>query len=378
MVNRLDLQYPPFTPVLHQRTLFPVDLFETIKKGDILLHHPFQSFVTVVDFLHQAAHDPDVLVIKQTLYRTSHDSSIADSLIHAALAGKEVTVVIELRARFDEEDNIELANELQAAGVHVSYGVVGHKTHAKMILVIRREGRQLKRYVHLGTGNYHADTAKLYTDYGLLTSHTAITDDVQKIFQQLTAMGKPGKLKKILLAPFTLHKTLLEKINREILFANQGKPARIIAKMNALVEPTIIEALYSASQAGVRVELIVRGICSLRPGIKGVSENIQVRSVVGRFLEHTRIYYFHNDNDFELYCSSADWMDRNFFRRIEICFPIEDNRIRKKLLEEGLLNYLADNTQSWLLQSDGSYKQSTPGNNNARSAQTHLLKHFND
>ena len=378
MVSRLDLQYPPFTPVLHQRTLFPVDLFETIKKGDILLHHPFQSFVTVVDFLHQAAHDPDVLVIKQTLYRTSHDSSIADSLIHAALAGKEVTVVIELRARFDEEDNIELANELQAAGVHVSYGVVGHKTHAKMILVIRREGRQLKRYVHLGTGNYNADTAKLYTDYGLLTSHTAITDDVQKIFQQLTAMGKPGKLKKILLAPFTLHKTLLEKINREIIFANQGKPARIIAKMNALVEPTIIEALYSASQAGVRVELIVRGICSLRPGIKGVSENIQVRSVVGRFLEHTRIYYFHNDNDFELYCSSADWMDRNFFRRIEICFPIEDNRIRKKLLEEGLLNYLADNTQSWLLQSDGSYKQNTPGNNIARSAQTHLLKHFND
>jgi polyphosphate kinase len=376
MVARPDLQFPAFTPVLHNRINRSSDIFEAIKKGDILLHHPFQSFTTVVDFLEQAADDPNVLVIKQTLYRTGNDSSVTDALVKAALNGKEVTVVVELRARFDEEENIEVANELQAAGAHVSYGVVGHKTHAKMILVVRREGKQLKRYVHLGTGNYHADTAKLYTDYGLLTSDTALTDDVQKVFQQLTAMGKPGKMKKILLAPFTLHKGMLDMINREIAFANAGKPARIIAKMNALVEPSIIEALYRASQAGVKIDLIVRGICSLRPGIKGVSENIHVRSIIGRFLEHSRVYYFHNNGDFQLYCSSADWMDRNFFRRVETCFPIEDKRMMRKVLEEGLLNYLSDNTQSWILQSDGSYKQNTPGNNKVRSAQAILIEEY--
>jgi len=284
--------------------------------------------------------------------------------------------VIELRARFDEEENIELANELQAAGAHVSYGVVGHKTHAKMLLVVRREGRQLKRYVHLGTGNYHAGTARQYTDCGLLTSDTALTDDVQKVFQQLTAMGKPGKMKKILQAPFTLHKSILDLITRETANARAGKPARIIAKMNALVEPTVIEALYRASQSGVRIDLIVRGICCLRPGIKGVSDNIHVRSIVGRFLEHSRIFYFHNGGDYQLYCSSADWMDRNFFRRVETCFPIEEKRMKKKLLKEGLLNYLSDNTQSWVLQSDGVYKQQLPGNSKARSAQALLLEHY--
>ncbi len=376
MVTRPDLLFPPFVPILHNRVNRSSDIFEVIKKGDILLHHPFQSFSTVVDFLEQAANDPDVLVIKQTLYRTGNDSSIIEALVKAALAGKEVTVVVELRARFDEEENIEVANELQAAGAHVSYGVVGHKTHAKMILVVRREGKQLKRYVHLGTGNYHAGTAKLYTDYGLLTSDTALTDDVQKVFQQLTAMGKPGKMKKILLAPFTLHKGMLDMINREISFANAGKPARIIAKMNALVEPSIIEALYRASQAGVKIELIVRGICSLRPGIKGVSDNIHVRSIIGRFLEHSRVYYFQNNGDFQLYCSSADWMDRNFFRRVETCFPIEDKRMKRKVLEEGLLNYLTDNTQSWILHSDGTYKQNMPGNNKTRTAQAILLEEY--
>jgi polyphosphate kinase len=375
-VKRPDLKYPPFTPALHMRALRTQDIFETIRKGDILLHHPFQSFSTVVDFLRQAAADPDVLVIKQTLYRTGDDSSVVDALVDAAHAGKEVTVVIELRARFDEEENIELANELQEAGAHVSYGVVGHKTHGKMILVVRREGRLLKRYVHLGTGNYHAGTARQYTDYGLMTSDTALTEDVQKLFQQLTAMGKPGKLKKILQAPFTLHKAMLDMINREISMARKGRPARIIAKMNSLVEPSIIEALYRASQAGVRVDLIVRGICCLRPGIKGVSDNIHVRSVIGRFLEHSRIYYFHNDGNYELYCSSADWMDRNFFRRIEVCFPIEEKRMKKKILKEGLLNYLSDNTQSWILHSDGSYKQSTPGSSKPRSAQTMLLEQY--
>jgi len=373
MVKRPDLKYPPFTPSIQNRLLKSSSIFEAIKKGDILLHHPYQSFNTVVDFVRQAARDPNVLAIKQTLYRTEDDSSIVDALISAANAGKEVTVVIELRARFDEEENIELANELQAAGAHVSYGVVGHKTHSKMSLVIRREGRQLKRYVHLGTGNYHAGTARQYTDYGLLTSDLAVTDDVQKVFQQLTALGKPGKRKKILQAPFTFHKGMLDLIQREVDFAAAGQQARIIAKMNSLVEPTIIEALYKASQAGVKIDLIVRGICCLRPGIEGVSENIQVRSVVGRFLEHSRIFYFHNNGEYEIYLSSGDWMDRNFFRRVETCFPIEEKRMKKKVLKEGLQLYLSDNTQAWILQSDCSYKLCTPGSANPRNAQNALL-----
>jgi polyphosphate kinase len=378
LIRRPDLRFPPFTPALPKRLGRAEDMFEAIRKGDILLHHPFQSFSPIIDLLRQAALDPDVLVIKQTLYRTGDDSSVVDALVKAAQAGKEVTVVIELRARFDEEENIELANELQAAGAHVSYGVVGHKTHAKMMLIVRREGRMLKRYVHLSTGNYHAGTARQYTDFGLMTSDTGLTDDVQKVFQQLTAMGKPAKMKKILQAPFTLHKTMLDLINREAANAREGKAARIIAKMNALVEPTIIEALYRASQAGVRIDLIVRGICCLRPGIKGVSENIHVRSIVGRFLEHSRVYYFHNRGDYELYCASADWMDRNFFRRVETCFPIEEKRMKKKLLKEGLMNYLWDNTQSWLLQSDGSYKQQVPGSSKARCAQALLLEQYTD
>jgi polyphosphate kinase len=370
------LSFPPFSPVMPNRVLRSTDLFEVIKKGDILLYHPFQSFNVVVELLNQAALDPDVLVIKQTLYRTGNDSSVVNALIKAAHEGKEVTVVIELRARFDEEENIDIATELQEAGAHVSYGVVGHKTHAKMLLIVRREGKQLKRYVHMGTGNYHAATARQYTDYSLISSDTALTEDVQKVFQQLTAMGKPGKLKKVLQAPFTLHKAMLEMINREISFANKGKAARIIIKVNALVEPSVIEALYRASQAGVRVDLIVRGICCLRPGIKGVSENIHVRSIIGRFLEHSRIYYFHNNGDYDLYCASADWMDRNFFRRVETCFPIEEARAKEKVLKEGLLNYLTDNTQSWILQNDGSYKRSTPGNNKPRSAQAWLLEQY--
>ncbi len=376
LINRPSLRFKPFTQALPKRIDRSQDILEAIRKGDILLHHPFQSFSTVVDFLRQAAADPDVLVIKQTLYRTGDDSSVVDALIAAAHAGKEVTVVIELRARFDEEENIELANVLQEAGAHVSYGVVGHKTHAKMLLIVRREGRLLKRYVHLGTGNYHAGTARQYTDFGLLTCDTALTEDVQKVFQQLTAMGKPGKLKKILQAPFTLHKAILDLINRETDNAHKGKPARIIAKMNALVEPSIVEALYRASQAGVRVDLVVRGICCLRPGIKGVSDNIHVRSIIGRFLEHSRICYFHNEGDYQLYCSSADWMDRNFFRRVETCFPIEEKRMKKKLLKEGLMNYLWDNTQSWLLQSDGSYKLLTSGSSKPRCAQALLLEQY--
>jgi polyphosphate kinase len=378
MVKRPELQFPPFIPAIQNRLLRSDNIFETIKKGDVMLHHPYQSFTPVIDFVRQAAADPDVLAIKQTLYRTGDDSHLVEELIKAAHAGKEVTVVIELRARFDEEENIELANELQNAGVHVSYGVVGHKTHAKMILVIRREGKQLKRYVHLGTGNYHAKTARQYTDIGLLSSDTAITDDVQKVFQQLTALGKAGKLQKVLQAPFTLHKTMLELIQHEISIAKKGETARIIARMNSLVEPEIIKALYQASQAGVKIDLIVRGICCLRPGIKGVSDNIHVRSIVGRFLEHSRVFYFHNGGDYKLYAASADWMDRNFFRRIETCFPIEEKRLKKKVYKECLQYYLADNVQAWILQSDGSYKKAPRGNTKARAAQQILLKAYTE
>lgn len=372
-IDRPDLKFPGFNPGLPSRLSRSNDLFDTIRKGDVLLHHPFQSFAPVVDFLRQAAADPNVLAIKQTLYRTGEGSAVVDALVEAAKAGKEVTVVIELRARFDEQENIGLANVLQAAGAHVSYGVVGHKTHAKMIMVVRREEKRLKRYVHLSTGNYHARTARLYTDYGLLTNDQAITEDVHKIFQQLTAMGRAGKLRRLLQSPFTLYKGILEFIQREIEFARAGQPARIIAKMNSLVEEQIILALYEASQAGVRIDLIVRGACCLRPGIKGVSENIQVRSIVGRFLEHTRIFCFHNNGESQLFCSSADWMDRNFFRRVETCFPIDDKRLKQRILKEGLMTYLSDNTQAWILQSDGSYKRCMPGNAKPRSAQDEIL-----
>lgn len=374
LVHRPELKYPGFTPSQPLRITRNVNLFEAIHKGDILLHHPFQSFAPVVDFVRQAANDPDVLTIKQTLYRTGSDSAIVEALIDAARAGKEVTVVIELRARFDEAANIELANDLQEAGAHVLYGVVGHKTHAKMILVVRREGRQLRRYVHLGTGNYHARTARLYTDYGLFTCDAAIGEDVHKVFHQLTALGRPGKLKKLLQSPFTLHKTILKYIGRETRLAREGKPARIIGKMNALVEPQVIRALYEASQAGVRIDLIVRGICALRPGIKGVSENIHVRSILGRFLEHSRIFYFHNNGEEQVFCSSADWMERNFFRRIEVCFPIEDKRIKQRVIQEGLMSYLADYSQAWVLQGDGTYKRCAPGSHKPRSAQSALLE----
>ncbi len=374
LIDRPELKFPPFVPSLPNRLNRKGDLFEVIKRGDILLHHPYQSFAPVIDFVRQAAADPDVLTIRQTLYRTGLDSAIVMALIDAARAGKEVTVVIELRARFEEEANIELANDLQEAGAHVVYGVVNYKTHAKMILVVRREGKQLRRYVHLGTGNYHARTARLYTDFGLLTCDAAIGEDLHKIFQQLTALGRPGKLKRLLQSPFTLHKTMLEYIDREAQHARAGKPARIIAKMNALVEQEIIRALYRASQAGVKIDLIVRGVCGLRPGVKGVSDNIQVRSVIGRFLEHSRIYYFHNNGDADVYLSSADWMDRNFFRRIEACFPIDDKRLKQRIIDESLTANLNDNTQAWIMQADGLYKRCVPGNHKPRAAQQSVLE----
>ena len=373
-VERPDLKYPAFVPSVPRRLEQAADIFSVIRRGDVLLNHPFESFAPIVDFVRQAAEDPDVLAIKQTLYRTGSDSALADALVAAARAGKEVTVVVELRARFDEAENINVAARLQDAGAHVVYGVVGYKTHAKMILVLRREGKRLRRYVHLGTGNYHARTARLYTDYGLLTCDKAIGDDVHKLFQQLTGLGRATKLKKILQSPFTLHKAMLGLIAREAGHAKQGKQAHIIAKMNAIDNPHIMQALYEASQAGVKIDLIVRGMCCLRPGVAGVSENIQVRSIVGRFLEHSRVLYFLNDGNPDFYCSSADWMGRNFFRRVEACFPVEDSRLQARLLNEGLLPYLADNTQTWLMQSDGTYKRLKPGNQKPRSAQQFLLQ----
>jgi polyphosphate kinase len=315
-----------------------------------------------------------VLAIKQTLYRTGSQSAMVEALVAAARAGKEVTIVIELRARFDEEANINLASLLQEAGAHVVYGIVGYKTHAKMTLVVRRENDKLKHYVHLGTGNYHDRTARIYTDFGLLTCDNAIGEDVHKVFLQLTSMGRNTKHKKLIQAPFTLHKELLAKIDREAEHARAGKPARIMAKMNSLVEPQIIQALYRASQVGVKIDLIVRGVCCLRPGVQGVSDSIRVRSVIGRFLEHTRAWWFQNDAKEEVWLASADWMERNFFRRVEIGFPVLDAALRARVVKEGLEFYLSDNTQAWELQPDDTYIKVTPGENAPVSAQGSLLQ----
>jgi len=372
LVNRADLKYPPFSPGVPDRISHDTDIFSLIQQGDILLHHPYQSFAPVIDFVRQAARDPKVLAIKQTLYRTGASSPIVDHLAEAAKAGKEVTVVIELMARFDEAENISLANRLQKAGAHVVYGIVGKKTHGKMIMVVRREGDQLRRYAHFGTGNYHEKTARLYTDYGMFTSDAALTSDAHELFLALTSFTKIPVLKSILQAPFSLYKTLISLIEKEIANARKGKKARIIAKINALVEPQIIEALYRASAEGVKIQLIVRGICCLRPGLAGISENIEVRSIVGRFLEHTRVCYFHNDGKPKVFCSSADWMDRNFFRRVEICWPIKDPLIRKRIIFE-LKTYLKDNRQAWILQADGDYQAPSSFGQNASSAQQTLL-----
>ncbi|MGB1466429.1 MAG: polyphosphate kinase 1 [Alcanivorax nanhaiticus] len=359
-VNRPRLHYPPFTPKVHPTVKKSESIFDAIDQEDLLLHHPFQSFQPVISLLAEAARDPKVLAIKQTLYRTGTKSEILDHLETAARNGKEVTAIVELRARFDEESNIEGARRLQEAGAIVVYGVVGYKTHAKMLLVVRRDGEGIKRYVHLGTGNYHTKTTKLYTDYGLMTADKAVGQDVHKIFQELTGMGKAARLKQLKHSPFTLHPSLIEWIEFETAEAQAGRPARIIAKFNSLTEEKIIQALYRASQAGVEVDLIVRGICCLKPGIPGISDTIRVRSIVGRFLEHTRIYHFHHGGEDLLYCSSADWMDRNLFNRVETCFPINDPALKAQMLEEGLHYYLRDNTRAWLLQADGTYLRAQP------------------
>lgn len=377
LVERPDLKYPAFTPSVPKRLIAKEDIFAAMREGELLLHHPFESFAPVIDFLRQAASDPDVLAIKQTLYRAGPQSPVVDALVDAARAGKEVTVIIELMARFDEAANIRLATRLQEAGAHVMYGVVGYKTHAKLIMVVRRESGKLRRYCHCGTGNYHPDTARFYTDYGLFTCDVPVGEDLHELFLQLTSPTRVATMQKILQSPFTLHEALLEKTKREIAYAQQGKPARVIAKLNALIEPQIIQALYHAAMAGVKVDLIVRGICALRPGIRGISENITVRSIVGRLLEHSRVYYFHNDGNPEIYCASADWMERNFFRRIEVCFPIERKQHRDRIVED-LQTYLADNTQAWVLGADGCYSRVVANDAPAVSAQETLLRRYAD
>lgn len=376
LVDRPELKFANFTPALPAELSHGGDLFKAIRRRDILLHHPFDSFAPVVEFLRQAAYDPAVLAIKQTLYRTGPDSAIVDHLVAAASAGKEVTVVVELRARFDEEANIGLATRLQEAGAHVVYGVVGHKTHAKMMLIVRREGDRFRRYTHLGTGNYHSRTARLYTDYGLLTADAALGEDVHQVFLQLTSLGKVSSLTHLLESPFTLHQGMLDKIAREQAHAEAGNSGRIIVKINSLVEPRIIRALYRASMAGVQIDLIVRGMCSLKPGLEGVSDNIRVRSIIGRFLEHTRVFYFANAGESELYLSSADWMERNFFRRVETCFPVKDPFLQQRV-EKDLADYLADNTQAWVMDSEGAYHRLAPPEDaELVSAQSNLLSQY--
>ena len=371
LVQRPDLKFPPFQP----RMLADSEsMFERVAEGDVLLHHPYDSFAPVLELIKQAAEDPSVLAIKQTLYRTGKDSAIVEQLVQAARNGKDVTVVVELRARFDEEANLGLADRLQDAGVQVVYGVVGYKTHAKMLLVVRREGGHLRRYAHLGTGNYHSGTARVYTDFGLITADPDIGNDVDLIFRQLSGLAPAIRLKRLLQSPFTLHPGVLQRIDRETKLARAGKPARIIAKMNALNEPQVVRALYAASQAGVQVDLIVRGACTLRPGVPGVSDNIRVRSIVGRFLEHHRIYWFGNDGAPELFCSSADWLERNLLRRVETGFPVLDPELAQRVHDEALANYLADNLNAWELQADGSYRKLAPGPGELpHSAQASLL-----
>ena len=355
IVSRPQLKYPMLSPSVPDNFGAQTNLFDTISRGDILLHHPYQSFAPIIDFLRQAATDPSVLAIKQTLYRTGPESVMVQLLADAARAGKEVTVIIELMARFDEENNLSTAQKLQTAGAHVVYGMVGKKTHAKMLLVVRREANKLHRYVHLGTGNYHQANTRIYTDYGLFTRDKEITQDVHEIFLQLTTQGPNPELQSLYQSPFGISDMFVARANREAQNARVGKPAHIIAKVNGLSSPAIITALYEASQAGVKVDLIVRGICSICPGIEGLSENITVRSVVGRFLEHARVFYFENgDDESELFLSSADLMPRNLRNRIEQCTPIKDIHIKQRI-RTNLDLYLNDNTDAWTMLSDGEY-----------------------
>jgi polyphosphate kinase len=355
MIERPDLKFPPYVPADPTKFTVHKTIFDLMRERDVMLHHPYESFSPVVEFVEQSARDPDVLAIKQTLYRTSGDSPIVRALIDASLAGKQVTALVELMARFDEANNIKWARELEEAGVHVVYGLVGHKTHCKCCLVVRREGGGLRRYLHLGTGNYNPKTARLYTDISLLTCREHLAAEVAQLFNTLTGLGRTPEFQHLLVAPFNLHARTQELIANETANAAAGKPARIIAKMNKLVDPVTIENLYAASQAGVKIDLIVRATCCLLPGVKGSSENIRVRNIVGRFLEHARMFYFENAGQPLIFCGSADWMPRNFFRRVEALFPIEDPELRRRITDDILPMELRDNEDARELQPDGSY-----------------------
>ena len=377
-VDRVDLKFAPFTPGFPKALQKGHGLFEDIRASDILMHHPYQSFTPVISLIDQASIDPQVVAIKMTVYRTGTDSVLMQALLRAAQNGKEVTVVVELMARFDEEANIGWATKLEEVGAHVVYGVVGYKTHAKMLMIVRREegklGSILRRYIHLGTGNYHPKTARLYTDFGLLTCNEAIGADVNEVFKQLTGLGRAQSLKHLWQAPFSLHQNLITAIDQEANAARSGKRSRIIAKMNSLLEPETINALYVASQAGVKIDLIIRGVCALRPGIKGLSDNIRVRSIVGRLLEHHRIFYFYAGGEEKVYLSSADWMERNFFRRIELAFPILDKKLKRRVITEGLQIYMKDNMQSWIMDADGNYRPHRNPRGKPCSAQIELIE----
>ena len=373
MVDRPDLKFPIFKPGLPIELERESDIFLALDKSDILLHTPYQSFDPVLELTKRAAEDPEVLAIKMTVYRAGEDSELVQNLIMAAKAGKQVVASIELFARFEEEVNVELATQLENAGAHVVYGVMGFKVHAKMLLVVRKHNGGIKQYVHLGTGNYHQTTANIYTDFGLLTTNPKIVHDVDNIFAQITGIGRAGVLSTIYLAPFNLYDMLTKSIEKEIQNAIKGKPAKIMAKMNSLLEPQIIRNLYRASQAGVKINLIVRGSCALRPGIPGLSDNIEVRSIVGRYLEHHRIFYFYNDGMEDVYLSSADWMQRNFFKRVETCVPILTPKIKRRILSEGFKIYLKDNLESWIMHRDGSYTRYI-GRGRKISAQQFLMQ----
>lgn len=376
LIDRPDLRYPPYRPKTPQVfKLLPSSgsLFDLLDRQDVLLHHPFNSFKWTIRFLREAAADPKVVAIKQTIYRTGLESDLTDILESAARSGKEVTVIIELSARFDEEANIQLAQRLEQAGAQVLYGVVGHKTHAKMMLVVRRSDDGLRRYAHLGTGNYHPVTTRLYTDYALLTSNQDLCEDVHKIFLQVASLGRAPKLSLMYQSPLTLGQGLIQKILATAERARKGEAAIIYAKMNALTEYGIVDALYEASQAGVTIDLLVRGECRLRPGVKGLSDNIRVRSIVGRFLEHTRVFYFRTGEDEEMYLSSADWMTRNIHRRVETMFPVLDESIKKRIMREIFETYFADNCQSWQMEPDGTYTKIPIGRGHKRFAAQEAL-----
>ena len=350
-----ELRDPPFIAPQAASVRDRDDLFAAIRERDHLMHHPYESFETVVRFLEQAAVDPKVLAIKQTLYRTGGDARIVGALMSAVKNGKQVTAVVELKARFDEANNIRWARALEEAGVHVVYGLVGYKIHCKMALVVRADEDRIRRYVHLGTGNYNAGTARLYTDLGVLTCRSELGDDVTNLFNLLTGICQFQGTQRLLVAPFQMHDRFIELIDRETRHAREGLPARIVAKMNSLVDTDVIEALYRASRAGVEIDLIIRGICCLRPGVEEMSENIRVRSIVDRFLEHSRVWHFGNGGRPEVFVGSADWMPRNFFRRIEVVFPVEDGVLRERIMTEVLERQLADSAKARLLQADGSY-----------------------